>query len=294
MKLTPEQAFFQAAPIDPNTPNPYFLARGINSTRFSNLDRVVRIALRYRRKETDAWGPALIAAVTDNEERIVGRQYKPLSMDQSAKDGVEPKTKNGAGDKVKGFAIRLGPTRETIHVAEGLEDAMTVIQAFDMGVTAFAMGGAGMMDGFIPPKGTREIVVLADRDEKGIQGAAKTVECFGALGLKVRVAEPPEHFKDFNEAISGKSGEALALALAAVRVAVEAAGVRIVPPFSGGEGAEIQTFDDCMRAAVTLKTADHARVVVCWPERRQSVSRSFRPICWSRRSTRRRTSGSKR
>ena len=78
------------------------------------------------------------------------------------------RSKTAPDDKVKGFAIRLGPARETIHLAEGLEDAMTVMQAFDMSVTAFAMGGAGMMDGFIPPKGTREIVILADRDEKGI------------------------------------------------------------------------------------------------------------------------------
>jgi hypothetical protein len=65
---------------------------------------------------------------------------------------------------------------------------MTVMQAFDMSVTAFAMGGAGMMDGFLPPKGTHEIVILADRDVKGIQGAAKAVSSFAALGLTVRVA----------------------------------------------------------------------------------------------------------
>ena len=261
MKLTPEQAFFKAAPIDPNAPHPYFLNRGIDTTRFSDLDQVVRIAPRYRRKETDALGTALVFAITDNEGRIVGRQYKPLNADRSAKDGVEPKTKNGAGDKVKGHAIRLGPARGEIHVTEGLEDAMTVMQAFDMGVTAFAMGGAGMMDGFIPPKGTREIVILADRDAKGIQAADKAEGWFTALGLTVRVAEPPEDFKDFNETITNKSGEALAQAFAAVRTAVEAAEVRFVSPFSGGEGAEIQTFDDCMKAAAALASGDHARVV---------------------------------
>ena len=113
---------------------------------------MVRIEPRYRREQTHAWGPAVIAAITDNDGRIVGRQYKPLTADLSAKDGVEPKTKNGAGDKVKGYAIRLGPPRETLYLAEGLEDAMTVMQAFDMSVTAFAMGGAGMMEGFIPPR----------------------------------------------------------------------------------------------------------------------------------------------
>ena len=72
---------------------------------------------------------------------------------------------------------------------------MTVMQAFDMSVTAFAVGGAGMMDGFIPPKGTREIVILADRDEKGIQSAAKAAKWFGALGLTVCVAQPPEDLR---------------------------------------------------------------------------------------------------
>ena len=96
MKLMPEQAFFKAAAIDPNTPDPYFLNRGIDTTRFANLDQVVRVVPRYRRQQTDAWGPALIAAVTDNEGRIVGRQYKPLNADRSAKDGAEPKVKNGS------------------------------------------------------------------------------------------------------------------------------------------------------------------------------------------------------
>ena len=77
----------------------------------------------------------------------------------------------------------------------------------------------------------------------------------------MRVAEPPEEFKDFNETITNKSGEALAQAFAAVRAAVEAAEVRFVSPFSGGEGAEIQTFDDCMAVAATLESGDHARVV---------------------------------
>ena len=34
MRLTPEQAFFNSAPIDPKAPHPYFLNRGIDTTRF--------------------------------------------------------------------------------------------------------------------------------------------------------------------------------------------------------------------------------------------------------------------
>jgi hypothetical protein len=119
VKLTPGQAFFKAVPMDPNTLQPYFLNRGIYTTRFSDLDQVVRIAPRYRRQQTDAWSPTLIAAITYNEGRIVGRQYKPLNADRSTKDGVEPKTKNGAGDKIKSHAIRLGPARETIMSQRG-------------------------------------------------------------------------------------------------------------------------------------------------------------------------------
>jgi hypothetical protein len=89
----PEQAFFNSAPIDPKAPHPYFLNRGTDTTPFSDLDRVVRVEPRYRREQTHAWGPALIAAVTDNEGRIVGRQYKPLNADLSAKDGAEPRSK---------------------------------------------------------------------------------------------------------------------------------------------------------------------------------------------------------
>jgi hypothetical protein len=260
-ELTPEQAFFKATQIDPDTPHPYFIGRALDSTRFPDLDKVVRLA-RYRRTETDAWGPALIWAVTDNEGNIVGRQYTPLTPDQSVKDGLDPARKNGKGDKIKGCAIRLGHPRETIYVCESPEDAMTVMLAFDMQITVFAMGGAGMMDGFIPPKGTRGIVILADHDATGIQGATKAVPWFATLGLTVGVAEPPpDGGKDFNDAIKGKSGEALDQAYGAVRAAVEAAEVRFVSPFSGGECAEIQTFDDCLKTAAVLESGDHARVL---------------------------------
>ena len=54
MRLTPEQAFFNSAPIDPKAPHPYFLNRGIDTTRFSDLDQVVRVEPRYRREQTHA------------------------------------------------------------------------------------------------------------------------------------------------------------------------------------------------------------------------------------------------
>jgi hypothetical protein len=88
------------------------------------------------------------------------------------------------------------------------------------------------------------------------------VTWFTRLGLTTRVAEPPgSDAKDFNEAVQGKSGEALTLAFAAVRAAIEAAEVRFISPFSRGEGAEIQTFDNCMKAAADLPSGDHAPVV---------------------------------
>ena len=96
---------------------------------------------------------------------------------------------------------------------------------------------------------------------KGLQSAAKAVKWFGALGLTVRVAQPPEDFKDFNAAITGTLDAALDNAQAAVRAAVEAAEVCFVSPFSEEWGAQIQTFNDCMTAAGTLESGDHARVM---------------------------------
>jgi hypothetical protein len=233
VKLTPERAFLNAAPIDPNTPHSYFLNRGIDTTRFSDLDQVVRITPRYRRKQTAAWRPALVAAITDNEGRIVGQQYKPLNADRSAKDGVEPKIKNGLDDKVKGFAMRFGPA---LHVAEGLEDAMTVMQAFDMAITAFAMGGTGMMDGFIPSKGRARSSLPPIAMRKGFRPLRRPSSGSPRWDLRVRGALPPEDFKDFNAAVTGNLDGAPDKAQAAVRAAVDAAEVRFVSPFSAGEG----------------------------------------------------------
>jgi hypothetical protein len=169
--ILPSAAFANAIPIDPKTLHPYFLTRGLDTTRFPELDRAVRIEPRAWRKEAQAHSPAVLAALTDDNGRIVNVQRTYLNAEQTAQDGLQPKRKAAFGAKVKGFAIRLGSPGETLMFTEGLENAMTAMQALDSRVAAFAVAGAGMLAGHVPPAGVKTVILLGDRDEAGSRRA---------------------------------------------------------------------------------------------------------------------------
>jgi hypothetical protein len=220
---------YAARPFIPDgkAEHPYFGARGIDTRRFPQLDLTLRLLPEARHKDSGTTGPAIVAAVTDNEDSVTGIQRIFLTSDQSAKRPVD-KAKMSLGS-VKGNAIRLGPKSSTIMVAEGLEDAMTGALAMDMEYGAFAVAGDKMMPGLILPEHAKVVIVLSDNDKPGRQQAASATAAFRAQGRTVSVAYPPEGVKDFNELVNGKTGEELAAGYAAVRAAIENAGEPIEP-----------------------------------------------------------------
>jgi hypothetical protein len=235
--LTAEQAremFDRAHAFDPSAAHPYFRARGIDTRLFHDLGKTLRLIGSARHKDSGTVGPALIAAVTDNDGFVTGIQRIFLSLDQTAKRDVEkPKMSLGS---VRGHAIRLGPKSGTVLVAEGVEDAMTGAIAMEMAHGVFACAGDKMLPKLILPAHAGDIIILSDNDPPGRQCTAKATRAFKAAGRRVSVAYPPEGAKDFNELVKGKSGEELAAGYAAVRAAIEDAGEAIEPTPSTVDG----------------------------------------------------------
>jgi hypothetical protein len=227
---TAEQAremFERARPLDPNVAHPYFLARGIDTRRFPDLGKTLRLLDAARHPDSGTVGPAIIAAVINNDGFVCGIQRIFLTTDQSAKRPVvKPKMSLGS---VKGRAIRLGPQSGTVLVAEGIEDAMTGALAMNMAHGVFAVTGGKMMPSLILPAYAEDVIVLSDNDAPGRQCTAKSARAFKGQGRSLSVAYPPEEVKDFNELVKGKTGAELEAGYEAVRARIEDAGDAIEP-----------------------------------------------------------------
>ena len=76
--------------IDPARPHPYFLARGIDTTRFAFLHNTLRIDPEAKHKASDTIGPAVIALVTDLAATVSASSEHSSTDSEAAKRGVEP------------------------------------------------------------------------------------------------------------------------------------------------------------------------------------------------------------
>jgi hypothetical protein len=205
--------YANAAPLG-ETPQPYLLKRGIDTTRFADLSGAVRFAQAVRHKETDTDMPALIFAATDNDGVVTGVQRRYLSPDCSAKAIVAPKSMPLG--EIKGSAIRLAPAAAdgdgVLMITEGPEDAMTAMLAVDMRWPAWAAGGAGFMPSIVLPPEVKTVVLIADNDARGREDAHNAAFAFPARGKRVLIARPPKGVKDINDLVGGWTGDGLALA----------------------------------------------------------------------------------
>lgn len=146
----------------------YLTARGLDPCRVLPLigDTALRFhpALPYF-DENNCQGrfPALVAAVVNARGYglTVHRLY--LTADGEGKAPVAtPKKLMPAGRSLTGSAIRLGPPGPLLHVAEGLETALSVLQE-EQGSVWSCISGA-LLAAFSPPPGTRCVRIWADKD----------------------------------------------------------------------------------------------------------------------------------
>jgi phage/plasmid primase-like uncharacterized protein len=102
---------------------------------------------------------------------------------------------------VAGGAVRLAHVGPKMVVAEGLETALTVMEA--TGLPTWAVLSASNFKGLVLPAlpVAAEIVIAADNDKNraGMDAAEKAAELWASQGRRVWIAQPPTPGTDFND-----------------------------------------------------------------------------------------------
>jgi hypothetical protein len=202
-----------------NTPAADYLAgRGIDLTRLGRQPRCLRYAPNVLCVETGTRLPALLAAITDADGRHVATHRTWLARDASGawvKAPLrDPKKTLGsyAGGCIRlwrgatGRSLSDAQPGEAVAIAEGIETALSLVAACPELRVVSAVSLSNMSRLILPPQITH--VTLCADDDGDNQAAAelliRAAERFAREGRAVRIARPPQGFKDMNDALTGK------------------------------------------------------------------------------------------
>jgi putative DNA primase/helicase len=139
---------------------------------------------------------AMIAAVADVTGNMIAIQRTYLLPDCSGKAPLKH-VRLSLGP-VKGGAVRLAPAGPLLMIAEGVETALSAMQACALPAWA-ALSNVGI-ENLILPEAVHEVIILADNDTNGVgQRSARIAgQRWVREGRKVRIALPPAK-GDFND-----------------------------------------------------------------------------------------------
>jgi hypothetical protein len=145
--------------------------------------------------------PAMLALVTrsiDGTPMAVHRTF--LARDGCSKAPVKP-ARMVLGP-CRGGAVRLTPVGPRLMVAEGIETALSAVQATAEPAWA-ALSTSGLRTLELPST-VVEVTVLADGDEPGEAAAQDCARRWTREGRRVRIARPPCGL-DFNDVLLGRA-----------------------------------------------------------------------------------------
>ena len=190
-------AIWQAATPAGNTlVESYLVSRGLSLPPPPTL----RFHAGLKHRSGGRW-PAMVALLTrgaDDAPIAIHRTF--LARDGTSKAPIEP-AKMMLGP-CRGGAVRLGPITDRLLVAEGIENALSAMQA--TGQAAWAALSASGLRALELPVEARDVVVLADGDEPGEAAAHDAARRWKRGGRRVRIARPPRGF-DFNDVLLGRT-----------------------------------------------------------------------------------------
>jgi putative DNA primase/helicase len=143
--------------------------------------------------------PAMLAKIVTHTDKAVNIHITLLDLDGN-KAKVEPSKKVMPGKLPDGCAIRLGPAKARMGVAEGIETAISAALMFDMPVWACVNGT--LLAKWIPPEVAEEVFVFGDND-MNFTGQAKAYHLANRLEVqykrKVEVKIPSVTGEDWND-----------------------------------------------------------------------------------------------
>jgi hypothetical protein len=150
----------------------------------------------YRPNEhspTEVW-PAMIAAITDLDDRITGAHRTWLAPDGSDKAPIDTQRK-AMGDLL-GHTVRFGVPGEVMAAGEGIETVLSVREAIASMPMAAALSAAHLA-AILFPVTLRRLYIVRDNDPAGDGARDSLIERTNAAGIEAVVLSPT--LGDFNE-----------------------------------------------------------------------------------------------
>ena len=195
--------------IDGSHAERYLHARGLSRCRFPALR--FHPALRYREGSSVRRFPALVAAVTGDDGRLLGVQRTWLDPHAPAKANVAVPRK--ALGRIHGLAVRFGAPSQPapLVVGEGIETVLSLLAAMPE-IAAAAALSAGSLGAFAPPPGVARLVIARDNDGKGALAAERLARRCARAGVAATVIVPAGN--DFNGDLAALGAPALRARLA--------------------------------------------------------------------------------
>jgi putative DNA primase/helicase len=142
--------------------------------------------------------PTMVALVTrgvDCTPLAIHRTF--LARDGLGKAQVDP-AKMMLGP-CRGGAVRLGPISDRLMIAEGIETALSAMQA--TGYAAWAALSTSGLRGLDLPRDAGDVIILADGDDPGEAAAQDCAWRWKREGRRVRIARAPQG-SDFNDLLT--------------------------------------------------------------------------------------------
>ncbi|SDF15502.1 DUF7146 domain-containing protein [Thalassobaculum litoreum] len=140
--------------------------------------------------------PAMVAAVQGDDGRLVAVHRTFLTPDATGKAPVAaPKKALGS---IRGGAVRLAKAGATLLLAEGIEDALSLVEM--TGHPTWAVLGTSGFYNVILPDAVETVILAPDGDPAGEKVVSRAAERFAAEGRQVLHLRPPADM-DWNDCL---------------------------------------------------------------------------------------------
>lgn len=200
-----DDLFSQAVPITGTPAETYLEGRGIE-VQGRKLRNTLRFhpALYHARTQQNL--PAMVARLRGPQGQAMGLHRTYLRPDGSGKADLQGGAKMMLG-ACGGGAVRFGPDRPVIALAEGIETALSIGVASRLTVWA-TLSTSGLKGLILPPPPVAEVIVIAaDNDPAGLAAAEDAAARFEAEGRAVSVIAPQAEGADFNDVLRDEPHE---------------------------------------------------------------------------------------
>lgn len=205
---TPEAArrlFSAGRPIRGTPAEAYLRARGITAVDFPALRFHPSVFYRADERAPLRCLPAMLAAITDLDGRVVGVNRTWLDLDRRSLAGLDtPRKVLGV---LLGHGVRFGDATDRLLAGEGIETVLALKSVLpDLPMVAALT--ANHLAALLLPAGLGQLVIARDNDDAGLRAAVRLRACAEARGVAVHDLVPC--FGDFNDDLRRLGPAALA------------------------------------------------------------------------------------